>query len=80
MAYKLRQNISTGPNPKTPRKKNGLTQRNVSAQMEIMGLPITEDIPAKIEQGRYNIKVRVLLAMKKIYKVSGFDVFFEGLE
>lgn len=80
MANGLKQDISIGANLKALRKKNGLTQRDVSAQMEIMGIPITEDILAKIEQGRYSIKISVLLALKKIYKVSSFDVFFEGLE
>ena len=80
MANGLKQDISIGSNLKALRKKNGLTQRDVSAQMEIMGISITEDILAKIEQGRYSIKISVLLAMKKIYKVSSFDAFFEGLE
>lgn len=80
MANKLKQDISIGANLKALRKKNGLTQRDVSAQMEIMGISITEDILAKIEQGRYSIKISVLLAMKKIYRVSSFDAFFEELE
>ena len=45
-----------------------------------MGISITEDILAKIEQGRYSIKISILLEMKKIYKVSSLDAFFEGLE
>lgn len=47
--------------------------------MEVMGIPMTEDILAKIEQGRYSVRIRVLLAMKEIYGVSSFDQFFEGL-
>lgn len=80
MANGVKQDISIGANLKALRKKNGLTQRDVSAQMEIMGISITEDILAKIEQGRYSIKISVLLAMKKIYKVSSMDAFFEGLK
>lgn len=47
--------------------------------MEVMGIPMTEDILAKIEQLRYRVRIRVLLAMKEIYGVSSFDQFFEGL-
>ena len=39
----------------------------------------SEDILAKIEQGRYSVKISVLLGLKKIYKVNTFDEFFTGL-
>ena len=51
----------------------------MSAQLEILGIPMTEDILAKIEQGRYNVRISVLLALKQIYKVRSFDIFFDGL-
>lgn len=79
MANGLKQDISLGPNLKALRKKVGLTQRDVSAQLELLGLTMSEDIMAKIEQGRYSIRVSVLLALKQIYKVDSFDVFFEDL-
>ena len=44
-----------------------------------MGLPITEDILSKMEQGRYSVRVSILLAMKQIYHAASFDQFFEGL-
>ncbi|MCI9243702.1 MAG: helix-turn-helix transcriptional regulator [Lawsonibacter sp.] len=79
MSNGLKQDISLGPNLKALRKKNGLLQKEVSAQLEIMGIPMTEDILAKIEQGRYSVKISVLLALKKIYKVDTFDEIFAGL-
>lgn len=79
MSSGLKQDISIGPNLKALRKKNGLRQKEVSAQLEIMGIPMTEDILAKIEQGRYSVKISVLLGLKKIYKVNVFDEFFTGL-
>lgn len=79
MANGLKQDISIGQNLKTLRKGLKLTQREVAAQLEILGLPITEEILAKMEQGRYSIRISVLLALKKIYNVSSFDSFFEGL-
>ena len=80
MSNGLKQDISIGPNLKALRNKAGLSQREASAQLEVMGIPITEDILAKIEQGKYSVRISVLLALKKIYKVSSFDVFFEGLQ
>ena len=79
MANGLKQDISIGQNLKSLRKQAGLSQREASAQLEILGIEITEDILAKIEQGRYSVKISVLLALKQIYKVKSFDSFFEGL-
>ena len=52
MANGLKQDISIGPNIKALRKKAGLSQRDASAKLELLGIPMTEDIMAKIEQGR----------------------------
>lgn len=79
MSNGLKQDISIGPNLKALRKKNGLLQKDVAAQLEIMGIPMTEDILAKIEQGRYSVKISVLLGLKKIYKINTFDEFFANL-
>ncbi|NBI66397.1 XRE family transcriptional regulator [Pseudoflavonifractor sp. 60] len=79
MANGLKQDISIGANLKALRKKNGLLQKEVSAQLEVMGIPVTEGIIAKMEQGRYSVRISVLLALKKIYKMDSFDDFFTGL-
>ena len=79
MSNSLKQDISIGQNLKALRKKAGLSQREASAQLEILGIPITEDILAKMEQGKYSVRISALLALKRIYKVSSFDTFFEGL-
>ncbi len=79
MSNGLKQDISIGPNLKTLRKKAGLLQKEVAAQLEIMGIPVTEDILAKIEQGRYSVRISVLLALKEIYKIDTFDAFFADL-
>ncbi len=81
MANGLKQDISIGQNLKALRKKAKLSQREASAQIEILfDIPMTEDILAKMEQGRYSVRISVLLAMKKIYGVSSFDAFFDGLQ
>lgn len=80
MVDTLRQDYSIGMNLKKLRKEARLTQRQVAAQLEVMEMPITEDILAKMEQGKYGIKIGVLVALKRIYGVKSYDAFFEGLE
>lgn len=79
MSNGLKQDISIGPNLKALRRKAGLSQREASARLELLELPMTEDILAKMEQGKYSVRISVLLALKKVYGVSTFDAFFEGL-
>lgn len=79
MANGLKQDISIGPNIKSLRKKAGLSQRDVSTKLELLGVPMTEDIFAKIEQGRYSVRISVLLALKQILDINSFDIFFENL-
>ncbi len=79
MSNGLKQDLSIGPKLKALRKKSRLTQREVSAQLETMGISMTESILAKIEQGRYSIRISVLLGLKAIYNVDTFDEFFAGL-
>jgi len=79
MSNGLKQDVSIGHNLKSLRRKAKLSQREAAAQIEVLGVPITEDILAKIEQGRYSVRINVLVAMKQIYGVPSFDAFFEGL-
>jgi len=79
MSNGLKQDISIGKNLRLLRKQANLTQEQVSAKLELMGLPMTSEIYAKMEQGRYSVKISVLLALKRIYHVDSFDIFFEGL-
>lgn len=79
MSNGLKQDISIGPNLKALRRKAGLSQREASARVELLKIPMTEDILAKMEQGKYSVKISVLLALKQIYGVNTFDAFFEGL-
>lgn len=79
MSSAFKQDISIGWNLQVLRKQAGLTQSQASAKLELMGIPITSDILAKIEQGKYSVKISVLLGMKQIYRINSFDQFFEGL-
>jgi len=79
MSNGLKQDISIGKNLKQLRKSANLTQEQVSAQLQIMGISISTDILAKMEQGRYSIKISVLIALKQIYNVDSYDAFFDGI-
>lgn len=76
---KWKQDLSMGSNLKALRKKVGLTQAQAAAQLEVRGLPISADILAKMEQGKYSIRLSVLKALKEIYKAGSYDDFFQGM-
>ena len=80
MSSNLKQDISIGKNLKALRKQAGLTQEQVAAQLQLRELPITSDILAKMEQGKYSIRISVLVALKQIYRVDSYDAFFVGLK
>ena len=78
MAEKLKQDISIGDNLRRLRNEAGLSQENLAARLQVLGLPISREIISQMELGRYSIRVSVLLALKDLYHVS-FDEFFTGL-
>lgn len=77
MSDSLKQDMSIGKNLKKLRAQVGLTQQQAAAQLETRGIPVSADILAKMEQGKYSIRISALRAMKEIYKVDSFDRFFE---
>lgn len=79
MSDKLKQDISIGDNLRSLRKGAKLSQEEVAAKLELMGLSISREIISQMELGRYSIRVSVLLALKQIYNVSTFDDFFKDL-
>lgn len=79
MSDKLKQDISIGNNLRLLRKNAKLSQENVAAKLELMGLSISREIISQMELGRYSIRVSVLLALKQIYNVATFDDFFRDL-
>ena len=79
MSDKIKQDISIGNNLRILRKNARLSQEDVAAKLELMGLSISREIISQIELGRYSIRVSVLLALKQIYNVATFDEFFRGL-
>lgn len=55
-----------------------MTQDQVVAKLQIMGLEISKSTYAKIETNRMNIKVSELAALRRIFNVD-FNAFFENL-
>ena len=51
MSGGLKQDISMGGNLQALRKRVGFTQETASAKLELLGLTITPEILAKMEQG-----------------------------
>ena len=80
MSTKLKQDKSIGTNLRKLRIRAGLSQEQVAVKLQILGIPvISREIISQMEQGKYSIRVSVLIALKDIYEVSSFDDFFEGL-
>lgn len=75
---KLRPDMDIGQNIQNLRHKAGLTQDQVIAQMQIMGIEISKSSYAKLETNRMNIKVSELVALKIILDTDISD-FFTGL-
>ena len=76
---KLRPDMDIGHNIQTLRKAAQLTQDQVVAKMQLMGLEISKSTYAKIETNRMNIRISELAALKNIFGVE-FNDFFVGLE
>lgn len=78
MDQKIKQDIKIGPNIRKYRLQSKLTQDQVTAKMQLMGLNISRSIYSQIESGTYNIRVSELAAMKEIFNIN-YDSFFEGI-
>ena len=75
MSYKLVQDVSIGKNLKKLRLRAGLTQEQTAVKLQLMGLSVSREMLSQMECGKYNIRISVLLALKKIYGASFEDIF-----
>ena len=55
MEQKLKQDLRIGPNIRKYRMQSHLTQDQVTAKMQLMGINISRSIYSQIESGTYNI-------------------------
>lgn len=79
MMQKVRMDMSIGSNIQKIRYQCKLTQDQVIARMNLMGIPISKSSYAKIETNRMNIKVSELVALAEIFHCEVGD-FFKGLK
>ena len=79
MEQKLRRDRKIGDNLRKLRDKHDISQENLCAILQTRGCDIARSAYAKYEAGELNVKISVLIELKKIYSCS-FDEFFEGLD
>lgn len=70
--------MDIGQNIQIARRKAGLTQDQVIAQLDFKGIRVSKSTYAKIETNRMNIKVSELVALAVIFEVEIQD-FFKNL-
>ena len=79
MEQKVRRDRNMGDNLRRLRSKQGLSQEKLCAALQLRGCDIGRTTYAKYESGELNIRVSVLIELKKLYRCS-YDAFFENLE
>ena len=79
MEQKLRRDRNIGSNLKFLREKHNISQEKLCALLQRRGCDIGRSTYAKYENGELNIKVSVLIELRKIYDCAYGD-FFEGLD
>ena len=75
---KIRPDMDIGKNIQTIRYANKLTQDQVIAKLNLMGISMSKSTYAKLETNRMNIKVSELVALAKIFHTD-INAFFSGL-
>ncbi len=79
MEQKLRRDRRMGGNLRALRKRAGLSQEKLCAELQRRGCDIGRTTYEKYESGELNIHISVLVGLKKLYGCDYSD-FFEGLD
>lgn len=79
MEQKIRRDRNMGDNLRRLRSSSGLSQEKLCAELQRRGCDIGRTTYAKYESGELNIRVSVIIELRKIYKCA-YDDFFEGLD
>ncbi len=79
MEQKLRRDRCMGDNLRRLRLERELSQEKLCAELQRRGCDIGRTTYAKYESGELNIRVSVLLELRKLYGCS-YDEFFAGLD
>lgn len=78
MAERINQHLNpiVGTNIRRLRKEHGLKATEVIAQLQLKGINVTTGIFSKVENGRNNPTVDMLIALTDIFKCD-FNEFFK---
>ncbi len=79
MEQKLRRDCNMGKNLKRLRNSAGLSQEKLCMELQLRGCDLGRSTYEKYESGDLNIRISVLIELRKIYNCS-YDEFFEGLD
>ena len=79
MEQKLRRDRYMGENLRRLRDNADISQEKLCAELQRRGCDIGRTPYAKYESGELNIKISVIIELRKIYKCS-YDDFFAGLD
>ena len=79
MEQKLRRDRSMGANLKKLRLEHKLSQEKICAELQQRGCNIGRTTYEKYESGELNIRISVLIELRKIYNCA-YDAFFDGLD
>ncbi len=79
MEQKLRRDRNMGDNLRKLRLDMDISQEKLCAELQRHGCDIGRSTYAKYEAGELNIRISVIIELKKIYNCT-YDAFFEGLE
>lgn len=79
MEQKLRRDRYMGENLRRLRDNADISQEKLCAELQHRGCDIGRTTYAKYESGELNIKISVIIELRKIYKCS-YDDFFAGLD
>ena len=79
MEQKIRRDRNMGGNLRRLRLESGLSQEKLCAELQRRGCDIGRSTYEKYEAGELNIRVSVLIELRKIYRCS-YDEFFAGLD
>ena len=79
MEQKLRRDRNMGDNLRNLRLDHNLSQEKLCAELQRRGCDIGRTTYAKYESGELNIRVSVIIELRKIYQCS-YDDFFANLD
>ena len=79
MEQKLRKDRNMGDNLRALREKHDISQEKLCALLQCRGCDIGRSTYAKHEAGELNIKISIIMELKKIYNCE-YEDFFKGLD